>query len=259
MTLSSYLRVKNPARSTPYLNFNCSTSKQSPKVVTHFMKHVAIAIVLSLLFGCSNSQSSNTIDYSKGICECLDSLNKTSNTDHSFPICFGLSLDRNASALTQELIKKYGNTNKENIAKLTDQLELNVSIELIDSCTTFFRFTDSLKHKQYKKLNKDSLVSLLNDLESTDTTKRNKKYYVYASTLYFQLGAYEKAIQNVEKVLSEDSSDVKALFIKASIDDSKGNYDDAIAGYEKVTNLSHQNAFYIYSALAKRKKNELLK
>ena len=221
------------------------------------MKHLTIAIVLSLLFGSSNSQSSIHLDYSKGICNCLDSLNKTSDIEHSFPICFGLALDRNASALAQELIKTYGNTNKESMTKLTDQIEISTSIELIHSCSTFFRFTDSLKHQQYKNLNKDSLVRILNSLESLDTTKRNKKYYAYASALYFQVGAYEKAMKNIAKVLSEDSTDVTALFIKASIDDANGNYGDAIAGYEKVANLSHQNSFYIYSALAKRKKNGL--
>jgi tetratricopeptide (TPR) repeat protein len=166
-------------------------------------------------------------------------------------------LDRNSSAIANRVIKEYGSVTKKNTEKVTDELEIEVSIKLIDSCTTFFRFTDSLKHQQYKNLNKDSLVRLLNGLGSFDTTKSSKIFFVRAGVLYYQLGDHERALKNAERVLSEDSVNITALFIKAFIYDTRGNYQEAITLYDKVAELSHQKSVYIYSALARRKKNGL--
>jgi tetratricopeptide (TPR) repeat protein len=237
--------------------FKFDGRQQAVNVISHSMKNFISAIAILFLFGCSNSQSTNDAGYSKEICECLDSLSKPADVEHNFPICFSILLDKNSSALTKEVIKTYGSFNKENVAKFTDRLEIRLSVNLFDSCTAFFKFTDSLKHQQYKNLSKDSLTRLLGGLESIDSTKRSKNYYVSASTLHFQLGEYEKAMENVDKVLSEDSLNVSALFIKAFIFDVKGNYQDAIALYDKAARLSHQDGFYIYSALARRKKNGL--
>ena len=221
------------------------------------MRYFVLSAMLCVMFGCSNSQSSVDPDYTKGFCNCLDSLNKTTNTNHSFPDCFGAMLDRNSSAVRSRATKEYGSASQANLEKVMNELEIEVSIDLIDSCTTYFRFIDSLKHQQYKNLNKDSLVNLLKGLSNFDTIKNSKTYYVRAATLCYQLGDYETASKNADRVLSEDSTNVTALFIKAFAYDTRGNYQNALTLYDKVARLSHQSSFYIYSALARRKKNGL--
>ncbi|MEO6288956.1 MAG: hypothetical protein ABIO76_03495 [Ginsengibacter sp.] len=47
----------------------------------------------------------------------------------------------------------------------------------------------------------------------------------------------------------------QGLYIKAWINEIKGNYDEAISLYNKVAELTHMNSFYIFSEVAKRKKN----
>lgn len=203
------------------------------------------------------AQTSNISMYSNGVCNCLDSLSKTGGVHQNFPTCFSLTLERNSSAFMQELLQTYGDTSEKSLNKLNDDLLSRMSIDLIQSCTSYFEYTDSLQQRQYKSLNKDSLVALLKHLDSYNETQRDKEYYQYASKLYFQSGDYDNALKNVEQVLLKDSFNTTAIFIKASIEEKKGNYSEAIALYNKVAALANNNAILIYSAMAKRRKNGL--
>jgi tetratricopeptide (TPR) repeat protein len=221
------------------------------------MKHFLIAIIFLSFPVLSKSQFISEVDCSKGVCECIESSNRTADVEANFRTCFLLSLDRHKPELMQEVQKRYGDLNEKNIMKLMDSLYIEVGIKLIGSCKSYFTFMDSLMHQSYKNLNKDSLKNLLHGAESVNIEKKDKKRYEYISTLYFQLGDYNKAMENSEKILSQDSTSITALFIKASFMDSIKNYQEAIIFYDKVAKLSHQNSFYIYSAIARRKKNGL--
>jgi len=229
------------------------------------LNKITLIIVLSFLIQNCNphkqvkniDQSALDKDCSKIICNCLDSLNeRAGSTQNNFPDCFSLALDRNYSEIMREFHKSYSDTTQATLTKFTNELEIRFSILLIHDCTTFFELTDSLYKQQYKDLNKDSLKILLQELQTRDITKRNNDYYEYAGMLYFQLGIYDEALENVEKVLSKDSTRTKSLFIKASIDDKNGNYQEAIFLYEKIAKLSNK-IFYIYSEMAKRKQKSL--
>jgi tetratricopeptide (TPR) repeat protein len=206
---------------------------------------------------CSLSQSVTPIRYSEGVCDCLDSLGKFGGVDENFPACYRQAIEKNASAVTQLLKEKYGDDTEKNITLLNDEIMIIMSLDLIESCSTYFAYTDSLQHQQYKNLNKDSLEVLIKRLNNYNATQRNTKYYQSLSTLYFQLGDYIKAMENVECTLSLDSQNASAMFIRASILEKKGNYSDAITLYDKVAALTKNKAFLIYSALAKRKKSGL--
>jgi tetratricopeptide (TPR) repeat protein len=219
------------------------------------MKQFLIVITFLLITVYSNGQSAASMNFSNGICHCLDSLNKTTDVEHSFPICFSQALEKNASAVFQEMIQTYGDTTETTMNRFTDTLEVRSSIYLIGTCTIFYKYTDSLYNQQYKKLNKDSLQTVLKRLEEIDSTKRTKSYYLSLGIVYFQLRIYDKALESIEKVLSEDSTNIKSLFIKASINLRMQNYDEAIELFDQVAKLSHQNSFYIYSAMAKRKES----
>jgi tetratricopeptide (TPR) repeat protein len=221
------------------------------------MKHPLIVIIFLSFPVLSNSQSITEVDWSKGVCECIESSNKTGDVEANFRTCFLLSLDSHQPEFMQEVQKRYGDLAEENMTKLMDSLYIDVGIKLIGSCKPYFTFMDSLMHQSYKNLNKDSLKNLLHGAESVNMEKKDKKHYEYIGTLYFQLGDYDKAMENSEKILSQDSTSMTALFIKASFMDSIKNYQEAIILYDKVAKLSHQNSFYIYSAIARRKKNSL--
>jgi tetratricopeptide (TPR) repeat protein len=187
----------------------------------------------------------------------LDSLEKSGNVHQSFPACYSLTLEKNASSVMQELTDKYGDNSEKSMTLLNDEIMLGMSLDLIESCTIYFAYIDSLQQQQYKDLNKDSLGVLLMHLNNYDTSQRDAKYYQSLSTIYFQLGNYNKASEHVEHILSIDSQNASALFIRASILEKKGNYSDAIALYDKVATITNKKAFLIYSAVAKRKKNGL--
>ena len=66
---------------------------------------------------------------------------------------------------------------------------------------------------------------------------------------------YDSSLSNAEKALAINSNNIQALYIKGWINEIKGSYDAAILLYNKVAELTHMNSFYIFSEIAKRKKN----
>jgi tetratricopeptide (TPR) repeat protein len=221
------------------------------------MKHPLIVITFLSFPVLSNGQSFTEVDFSKGICECAESSNKIGDIEANVKTCFLQSLDKYNLGLMQAAHKKYGAITEKNVMKIMDSLYVEVGIKLVSSCKPYFIFMDSFMHQTYKNLNKDSLKNLLHKAELVNMEKKDKKHYEYISTLYLQLGDYDKAMENNERILSQDSTSMPALFIKASFMDSIKNYEEAIVLYDKIAQLSHQNIFHIYSAIARRKKNGL--
>jgi hypothetical protein len=144
------------------------------------MKYFLYAPILILFLNCSTKKATEKFNYSKEICQCLDSLNKTIDTEHSFPICFEIAMKKDSQVLTKELGKSYPDTSRQFLNNFTDELQIKVSIALIDSCARFYNFSDSI-----------------------DPRERNQNYYERLSTLCFQRGDYDKALVMVEKLLSE--------------------------------------------------------
>jgi tetratricopeptide (TPR) repeat protein len=153
-----------------------------------------------------------------------------------------------------------GGTMPENIDSLTKETMLNLQIDLISTCTVFFQFTDSLMKKELEKteqLDKDSLHHLL--LRSDTLKKKNAEYYGLRATFFYNLGQYESSLFNINKVLAEEPNNTKAIFVKGRLLDLMGNYSEAVVYYDRLVTLSHNRAFFIYSAMAKRKAKENLR
>lgn len=68
---------------------------------------------------------------------------------------------------------------------------------------------------------------------------------------------YDSSLVDIEKSLSLNANNFQGLYIKAWINEIKGNYDEAISLYDKVAELTHMKSFYIFSEIAKRKKSGL--
>lgn len=224
--------------------------------IIHFMKIIATLIIGSIFSATAQGQSSFDKTYSTDICNCFDSLKQEKAlNENSFPLCFQITIEKNPSAFIKECLTLYGDTTEETGNKFGKEIAERMSISLVSSCKTYFIMTDSLRYDDYKNLNKDSLKNQVRKMETVTISKRDKDFYDGRGLLYFQLGQYDKSLQDINIVLGLDPNDVKNIFTKAWIDEIKGNYPEAITLYERAEHISNIKAFEIFIAIAKRKKN----
>lgn len=203
----------------------------------------------------SFGQSDLDTKYSADVCSCLDSLKKIGLAEQNFEDCFLLAMQQNSDLIIQETKKKYGDTSEARGYKFGKELSERMAISLVKDCKTYFTLTDSLRHEDYRDLNHDSLRLQLSDLNKTETSLRNSEFYSNKALILFELKNYDSSLSAIEQSLKLNSNNYQSLFIKAWINEIKGNYDEAILLYDKVAELTHMNSFYIFSEIAKRKKN----
>lgn len=196
--------------------------------------------------------------YSNSICICFDSLKqKQAISDKTFPLCFQKAIERNPHPFIEECLRKYGDTSEQTGYKFGKIFAERMSITLVNNCRSYFIITDSLRYEEYKNLNKDSLKKEVSILESKYPSKREKSFFDTRGQLYFQMGSYNNALNDINLVLKEEPNNVKNIFTKAWICEIQGNFTEAILLYKKATDLSKIKAFEIFTEIATRKKNGL--
>jgi tetratricopeptide (TPR) repeat protein len=215
-----------------------------------------IFIALFFFSKCLFGQSAFDKKYSKEVCNCLNNFKSTKDlTETDFMDCFQKVMQADSDLVLQECKNIYGDTSYESGYKFAKDLIERTTINLVKDCKTYFVLTDSLRYEDYKNLNQDSLKLKISNLNNTENSKRNDKFFCEKALLFFELKMYDSSLVDIEKALSLNSNNVQSLYIKAWINEIKGNYDEAISLYDKVAELTHMKSFYIFSEVAKRKKN----
>lgn len=217
-----------------------------------------IFILLLFLFSSSVllGQSAFEIKYSKDVCNCLDSINNTEKLSQlNFENCFLKGIMDDSISLLQECFKIYGDTSYESGYKFGQDLIERTTINLVGQCKTYFIFVDSLRYEDYKNLNQDSLKLELEKLNNTEISKSNDEFYSNKALIFFEMKLYDSSLINIENALNLNSNNFQSLYLKAWINEIKGNFDVAIKLYDKVAELTQMKGYYIFSAVAKRKKN----
>lgn len=216
----------------------------------------AFKLILFLLFT-TRSFGQSTLDakYSADVCGCLDSIKITGLTRQSLFDCFQKAMLQNNDLIVQATKSKYGDTSEASGYKFGKELAERITISLVRDCKTYFILTDSLRYGDYENLNSDSLKLHLSILDKTKDSLKDDKLYANKALIFFELKNYDSSLFAIEKSLSLNSNNIQSLYIKAWINEIKGNYDEAIMLYNKVAELTHMNSFYIFSEVAKRKKN----
>lgn len=212
-------------------------------------------ILFLLIATRSPGQSTLNAKYSSDVCACLENLKRRELTDQNLSGCFQRAMQQNSDLIIRETKTKYGDTSEASGYKFGKELAERTMISLVSNCKTYFILTDSLRYEDYRNLSQDSLKLQLNNLNKTQATSRNSEFYGNEALLYFELKNYDSALFVIKKSLDLNSNNFQSLYIKAWINEIKGNYDEAIKLYDKVAELTHMNSFYIFSEVAKRKKN----
>lgn len=212
--------------------------------------------VVFLLFATpSFGQSALDIKYSTDVCACLDSVKITGLNEENFLDCFQKAMQQNTDLILQEVNEKYGDSSEASGYKFGKDLAERAMINLVGECRTYFVLTDSMRYGDYKNLNQDSLGVLLKNLNNTQTASRDEEFYSNKALLFFALKNYDSSLFEIEKSLNLEPNNFPSLFLKGWINEIKGNYDEAIILYNKLAELTHMNSYYIFSEVAKRKKN----
>lgn len=200
-------------------------------------------------------QSKLDIKYSADVCSCLDSLKIKGFNEQNFPECFQKAMQQNIDLLARETKKQYGDTSEENGYKFGKDLAERMSISLVKSCKSYFILTDSMRYNDFRNLNEDSIRFQIKRIKETENSKQDDELLINKALLFFELKMYDSALINLEKALAINSNNIQACYLKAWIYEIKGNYNEAILLYNKVAELTHMNSYYIFSEIAKRKKN----
>ena len=70
----------------------------------------------------------------------------------------------------------------------------------------------------------------------------NANYYAALASLKgLQQNDYETAFENIKKAVEMNPNNVDYLFILARIQYSRGNYNEAVAAYRKISNIATEN------------------
>ncbi len=212
-------------------------------------------IIFLLISAQSFGQSTLDTKYSADVCSCLDSLKKIGLTEQNFQDCFLKAMQQNSDLILQETKEKYGDTSEASGYRFGKELSERITISLVRDCKTYFTLTDSLRYEDYRNLNHDSLRLQLSNLNKIEASLRNSEFYSNEALILFELKNYDSSLSAIEKSLKLNSNNYQSLYIKGWINEIKGNYAEAISLYDKVAELTHMNSFYIFSEVAKRKRN----
>ena len=233
--------------------FNKQCSIFNSQILNSMKKFVLLIFTFSYL-NTVYSQSFQNFDYAKTTCNCLDSLKNNDGVDPNFINCLFLSLDPYQDEIVQLMVKQYGDSSKSSMSKFTDSLVVTASIQLADSCAIFFHYFDSLLHNFYKLIDKDSFNIEKNRLEKIFIDKKGKEYYERMASLYLDAGKFDSVTLYTNQALKIDPNSLMSLNIQAMSAFQMDKFDEAIMLYNKIAIISNQKTFYIYSAIARRKK-----
>ena len=215
------------------------------------MKNLFFSILLFLVLTTCLSQTNTTI-YTQGVCECMDS---TGGVQKSMIDCFSKSIERN-KMLFEQSVRERGDTSDSGISRLFDKLLFDVQIDLVGTCNSFFKYTDSLNRLRYKNVNKDSLQSALLSLNRLDTSKKDRNYYTAKADVFIRLGEYESALRIADSLLTNDSRDEVGLLLKVLVLDRKEDFEHSASLYHKLVEITMKDAYRLLAALAERRIRE---
>ena len=211
-----------------------------------------------LMFSIVSGQSLLDKKISADVCSCIDKgmvvNKKMKNSD--IMNCFMNAMASNKESIVKECMITYGDTTEENGHKCAQAFVERNMISLVHVCKSYFLLADSLRYDDYKYLDRDSLLLKLKNLNLHES-KIDKSFLSVRAVLNFELKKYGDALSDIDKILSMDPNDTSSILLKAWINELQGNYSESIFLYNKLAELSKNNAYYIFSEIVKRKKNGL--
>ena len=193
---------------------------------------------------------------SKATCDCMPHVLEVSTGSEDISDCFMRSIGKDSIALQTELEKRYGAQAEEKFYQIGQEYFNSHAVALVDSCDAYFHIMDTIRLRNVRALNKDSLQEVLNKFNSNQDYIKDTNFYYNRGLCYFSLGDYPNALKDF-KLSSGNARNINKMNFVALSAEFANEFDEAIAMYNKLATLTKAKEYKIFAAIAKRKKNRL--
>ena len=179
-----------------------------------YMRLIFVTLFI-VFYNVANCQDTLYNVLTKNICNCLNYKKVRGFLTYNDAInCVNKENENQSELYIQEGILKYGESVTETQAiQFAKDFGLNVSLKLIDSCSSYRELMDTARYSLYNYLNKDSLIKEIAKLKLINTNDRNLNFYIKRARMLFWVSNFKDAFEDAEQILKIDSTNQLGLHI----------------------------------------------
>ncbi|MFZ6024810.1 MAG: tetratricopeptide repeat protein [Bacteroidota bacterium] len=207
-----------------------------------------------LLFFCLLANGQRDVDslLSSAACVCLSQ--SKSIGDDSFGECFMKSFQENNALLIAECYRIYKDSSDNVAQRFGLDIYKKLSVSMIFTCDRYYHTMDSLRNQTLDYITIDSAKSQIEIIKKVNSNKLTTEFYNLKGIIEFKTGRFSSAIENFDMALNIDKNNFQSMFLKAWSLEKNHHFDEAIAIYKSLADITGKYDFNIFSALAERKK-----
>ena len=189
-------------------------------------------------------------------CNCLTKLKSQGKVGYTdFQNCLRSAIQNHGKLMYQEVFSQYAYPDSILYQKsyvYGQALGHRLDTALVYSCDTYFTIADSLRHYFLYGYNQDSLLTLLNKINSFHS-KLSPSLLEQRARLNLLTQNHEAALMDAEELLKQQPKSVLALTIEGYAYEGLKRYDEAALAYYKLTEVTGQAYYLVWAAIANRK------
>ena len=231
-----------------------------------FIKYCFLLLCMLLSARLYSQTTDLSSKYDEDVCNCMNQLKDSGNLNaYTYPDCVVTAMKQDSVLFMEAAIARGIDTSdKNNLADFADTIGMQSMIRLIDKCPAYYELMDSVQYAGYENVNENAVLSKIQAMNKSDSTIWMDNTWGSRANLYFALKQYDRAIADADKGLAINPDNQLCLLIKALANEQENNFDETIALYDKLANLSGNTAnlrsvLLMYEEIAKKKKADMNK
>ena len=216
---------------------------------------ILFGTVFIFFFNISYAQNTVSNIIAKNVCNCLrNKLSQGTLIYKDAVNCINFENEAQSELYINEAVQKYGDSPTSSQAiQYAKDVGLNVSLNLIDSCSSYRELMDTARYSLYSYLDKDSLLTEISKLNLADTSNRKLNFYTKRAKMLFWISNIKEAAQDARQILKIDSTNQLGLHISAMQFELNHDYESALNIYTALYKTSNNPRYAIDAAIAKWK------
>lgn len=189
---------------------------------------------------------------SKDFCNCLSKSKAISQK--YLDSCFGTAMNNNLRLIADYLETASTDTSAESDRKAGKELSQKILVNMVYSCKSYYVLADTLRYSYMRTVNKDSIRNAIKTMSATDSKNWNMDFYTERGVMYFELMELDNALKDFDNAIQLSQQAFQSMYFKAWVLELKKKYDESIALYKKVAELTGRENILITAAIVARKK-----
>jgi tetratricopeptide (TPR) repeat protein len=214
-------------------------------------------LILFCWFFSLTSFAQDTLDtrISEELCLCLTG--KTNISVDVFKECFltaGLKYEKQIETRGRALEKKRPDLTAE---KQGEQLFERISVNMIYTCDSYYKFMDTLRSSVLRGFDRDSISKVIR-LGKPDKMQANTaEYHINRGVLYMIVSDFGNALSSFEEAIRLDDQAYLGVYYKSWTLEFLQKYDEAFLLYNELARKTKNTDFDVFAAIVDRKRNGL--